>query len=275
MARARGAGVIAVVLVSCLVSGCAGATQGARPTIAHTPVDLASPSAPSCTRGLPVMSGFYFDKKNVSHGFIYNGRKFITINDPNATTVKRWAGTSVYGMDDKGTVGGSYNDSKGASQGFIYQAGKFTTINDPNAGTAAGQGTYVWGMNDQGIISGWFEDADNVVHGFEDVADRFTTFNDPHAGTKDAPGNYLESSNLDTEMFAFNNRGVLYGEYIDSKGVAHGAEEVAGHYTTIDYPRAVNSSGAGSVINDVNTFKDPNAGTGGTIPQGMPYSLCP
>lgn len=247
---ARRAGLLSVVLVASLVLvSIAVATRSTR-----TPVHAGAVTDASCTTGIPVMSGYYFDSRGIQHGFVYNRGKFTTINDPSATTVKKYAGTAVYGVSNDGTVGGSYNDSKGVSHGFIEKAGKFTTINDPSAGAAAGQGTAFYGMNDLGIISGWFMDSTNVVNGFEDVAGTFTTFSDPNAGTTDDPGNYLESADLGTEFLELNDGGVLPGEYIDSKGVAHGVEEIDGRYVTVDDPSAANVSGEGSTINDVNNL---------------------
>ncbi|HLN05534.1 MAG TPA: hypothetical protein VK217_04615, partial [Acidimicrobiales bacterium] len=111
------AGLLTVVLVACLVpASIAGATRSLRTT--RTAVHAATASEASCTTGIPVMSRCYFDKKNVSHGFIYEGGKFTTIDDPSATTNPKYAGTSVYGVTSGGTLGGQYYDSKGVSHGF-------------------------------------------------------------------------------------------------------------------------------------------------------------
>jgi hypothetical protein len=109
-------------------------------------------------------------------------------------------------------------------------------------------------MNDLGIISGWFTDSNNVDNGFEDIAGRFTTYSDPLAGTKDAPGDYLEAGYLGSELVQLNDGGVLSGEYIDAKGVSHGAEEIDGRYITINEPNASETGGNGSSINYVNNL---------------------
>src|SRR5580658_9635421 len=172
---AIGVSVIALLVVgSVVLVSIAGARSGRTsvPDVLGTDV--------SCTTGMPVLiSGYYYDKKTVQHGFVYRAGKFTTINDPSATTVPKYAGTSVYGISSDGGVGGTYNDSKGVAHGFIEKDGRFTTINDPSAGTLGGQGTFVWGMNDLGIISGWFTDSNNVDHGFEDIAGEFSTYSDP------------------------------------------------------------------------------------------------
>ena len=204
----------------------------------------------SCSTGIPLLTGFYFDKKTVPHGFVDNGGKFTTITVPHAE------GTFVVSSNSAGTVVGEYYGAKGGNHGFVDHAGKFTTINDPSAGTAGGQGTTAFNINDLGVISGYFIDKKNVAHGFEDVAGKFTTFTDPGAGSKNtATGRYLNGfSNLGTYVYGVNDGGVVFGRYIDSKGVTHGFEELGDRYTTLDDPSAATSSGDGSAVDQINNL---------------------
>lgn len=52
---------------------------------------------------------------------------------------------------------------------------------------------------------------------------------------------------VETWAEGINNTGDIVGEYLDSKGAAHGFTLISGSYATIDFPHA-----AGTVANEIN-----------------------
>jgi hypothetical protein len=60
--------------------------------------------------------------------FLYNGKTFKNINDPNA---KGTTGTVAHSPNNKGDVTGTYYDSAGNVHGWLLHAGKYYDVNDP------------------------------------------------------------------------------------------------------------------------------------------------
>jgi hypothetical protein len=59
----------------------------------------------------------YYTTGSVSHGFIYDGSTYTTLDDPLAGP----GGTFAYGINNAGQIVGSYNDASGiGSHGFLY-----------------------------------------------------------------------------------------------------------------------------------------------------------
>jgi hypothetical protein len=147
------------------------------------------------------------------------------------------------------------------AQGFVDNRGTFTPVNDPGAGSvdatsALGgvpEGTYASETNDLGVVIGWFIDPKAVAHGFAEVRNRFTTINDPNASSNDPVANYLGNVNFGgTYTYGENDHGVVFGEYIDRHGIAHGFTEVRGKFTTLDDPNAGTRRGQGTSVDYVN-----------------------
>jgi probable HAF family extracellular repeat protein len=115
----------------------------------------------------------------VSHGFIYSGGVFTTLDDPLGTN-----STQAHGINDQGMIVGSFIDSANVSHGFVYSNGTFTTLDDP-LGT---HGTAALGINDLGQIVGSFTDSANVTHGFLAVQTLFGPFPDVSRDANQATG---------------------------------------------------------------------------------------
>jgi probable HAF family extracellular repeat protein len=96
-----------------------------------------------------------YSSGGATHGFLYNGTTYTTIDDPLATS------TSAYGINDADQVVGYYTDSSGGTHGFLYDGTTYTTIDDPSATG----GTHVLGINNSGQITGYYFDSTGV-HGF-------------------------------------------------------------------------------------------------------------
>ena len=78
--------------------------------------------------------------------FLYNGKTFKNINDPNAGSL----GTVVHTVNNKGDVDGTYYDSSGDVHGWLLHGGKYYDVNDPK-GTSD---TRADGLNDNLEIVG-------------------------------------------------------------------------------------------------------------------------
>ncbi len=91
-----------------------------------------------------------------SHGFLYTGSQFITIDDPDGTS------TTAAGINDFGQIVGWYITGTGETHGFLYSGGVFETIDDP-LGT---NGTLIQDINNAGEIAGRYITSGSVQHGF-------------------------------------------------------------------------------------------------------------
>jgi len=61
--------------------------------------------------------------------FLYNGKTFKNINDPNANGT---LGTVVHTPNNKGDISGTYYDSSGNTHGWLLHGGTYYDVNDPN-----------------------------------------------------------------------------------------------------------------------------------------------
>jgi len=61
--------------------------------------------------------------------FLYNGKTFKKISDPNAGS----SGTVCHAPNNKGDVAGTYFDANGFATGFLYHGGKYFDVKDPKA----------------------------------------------------------------------------------------------------------------------------------------------
>jgi probable HAF family extracellular repeat protein len=102
--------------------------------------------------------GSYRNNANVTHGFLYKGGAFTTINVPGANF------TVINGINNKGQMVGEYSTAPGIVQGFLYDGSTFTTIDAPCA-PADYCDTELHGINDSGEIVGSAPVALGVIHG--------------------------------------------------------------------------------------------------------------
>jgi uncharacterized membrane protein len=225
-----------------------------------------------------VSVGLYTDKSSVSHGYILNGKKLTTLDDPKAK-----AGTTAgSNIQYNGTaVVGSYVNSSGASVGFLYKGGKFTDITGPAGGTAAAANA----INDKGWIAGNYTDSAGVEHGFLLKGKTYTTLDVPGATASVATGvnnkgnvvlfGILSSGGLEASLYNgktyksinvpgagptgsepldINNENDVVFAWFDSKKTPlfHGALLHGGKYYKFDYPKAVQTYAGG--LNDKSTL---------------------
>src|SRR2546421_11907474 len=112
--------------------------------------------------------GSYLDANSKSHGFLYSGGTFITLNDPFATF-----GTFAFGINATDQIVGYYQNGTG-THGFLESGGIYTTLDDPSASSS----TQARVINDTHHTGGLFVDISN--HGFLDTTGTNPT---PPAGT--------------------------------------------------------------------------------------------
>jgi hypothetical protein len=232
-----------------------------------------------------VMVGQYQDKKGSLHGYILNGKKLTTVDDPKGTN------TAVSGINFNGAINvvGFYLNSSGSPVGFRYtpKTKQFTDIPGPKGALSL----YTGGMNDQGWIVGDYKDSSGVYHGFLLKGKKYTILDVPGAAdtyalginnkgsitlywanskfdyagalTKDF-GKTYETINVPgagrfgSEAAFINNEGDVTLWWFDSSGVVHGAlctecesKELRKYYK-FDYPKAPGTFPNG--INDQDAF---------------------
>jgi len=137
--------------------------------------------------------GGYQDSSGVSHGFLLQGKKYTTLDVPNATA------SFAYGINNKGNITLTWVDSSGAYEGAVYNysAKTYTTINVPGA-----NGSEASFINNESDITFWWIDSNGTVHGalFLHAANQFYTLDYPKA----VGGTYPNG---------INDRNALVGEY--------------------------------------------------------------
>lgn len=141
--------------------------------------------------------GIYFDSSNVSHGYIYKGGTFTTIDSPGA------AGTAAYDINLAGEIVGCWTDTGYLNHGYALKNGTFTDIEFPQA-----MSTCANTIDDKGDIAGTYHDGSNVAHGFLYRNGVFQTIDVPRAS-----GTFINR---------LKNSGELVGSYADDKGALHG-----------------------------------------------------
>jgi probable HAF family extracellular repeat protein len=159
---------------------------------------------------------------STTHGFIYAGGTYTTLDAPGAFTF-------ASDINASGQIVGTYNSAGGPYHGFLYSGGTYTTLDDPSASTSVFGGTHALGINDAGQIVGQFDNATGR-HGFFYNGGNFTTLDvsDPSARAGS------------TEAIGINASGQIVGDYIDSGGTRHGFLYSGGTYTTLNDPFAIN-----------------------------------
>jgi len=205
-----------------------GATAGDPPKLTFTftkaNVAGAMQTGPSGINNAGVIVGSYVDTNSVSHGYILNGKKLTTLDDP-----KAMAGTTgPENLNPNGAISvvGVYNNSSGNTVGFLYKNGKYTDIPGP----ASAVSSVASGINDTGAIVGDYVDSNGRTHGFLLKGRKYTILDEPAAfGTTAASG--------------INNAGWIVVWYVDQQGLVESAvtKDNGNTYTTIDVPLAVDS----------------------------------
>ena len=186
--------------------------------------------------------GYYWDAKELSHGFVYSNGGYTDLTDSSAITLQidppGLYGTDVLAINDAGVVVGYYTNAYGANHGFIYSNGTYSNLGDPSASidTLAGgfEDTYPLAINNAGQVAGYYIDSNtDSDRGFIFSNGTYTTLNDPLAGQGYEQG---------TRAVAINNFGVVVGDYVDASDNEHGFIYSNGTYTTLNDPLAATSS---------------------------------
>ena len=264
--------------LACAVAATAGESPKLTFTFTKANVPGAMQTGPSGINNAGVMVGGYIDKNSVSHGYILNGKKLTTLDDP-----KAMAGTTgPENLNPNGAISvvGVYNNSSGNSVGFLYKNGKYTDIPGP----AGAVSSLASGINDKGAIVGDYVDTNGRTHGFLLKGKKYTTLDVPAAfGTTAASGinkagwivlwwmdqrGLIESSitkdngntyhdidvplAVDSYASDLNSAGDVTYFWVDSAAVGHGALLHAGKYYKFDYSKAIFTYAGG--INDKRTI---------------------
>ena len=136
--------------------------------------------------------GYYTDSNGYSHGFIYDGSKFIQIDDPPPTdysgcAIKPGCGTFFMGLNNNRQAVGYYRNADGVSHGFIYnnEDDTYTMLKHPDAGPDNPINVYVMGINNSGQTGGYFYGADGYANGFLYDGTRFIEIDHPDASAPD------------------------------------------------------------------------------------------
>jgi hypothetical protein len=90
-----------------------------------------------------------------SHGFLYSGGQFQSLDYPHATNTYSMKITAA------GDIAGYYTAKNNTTHGFVLSNGIYTSIDYPKAAQ-----TYAYGLNDLGEIVGSWTDSAGKTHGF-------------------------------------------------------------------------------------------------------------
>ena len=274
--------ILCVVLgfaLACAVAATAGDAPKLTFTFTKASVPGAMQTGPSGINNAGVMVGGYVDKNSVSHGYILNGKKLTTLDDP-----KAMAGTTgPENLNPNGAISvvGVYNNSSGNTVGFLYKDGKYTDIPGPTGAVSSAAVS----INDKGAIVGDYVDTNGRTHGFLLKGKKYTTLDEPAAfGTTAASGInnagwivlwYVDQQGLvesaitkdngitytppidvplavDSYASDLNSAGDVTYFWVDSAGVGRGALLHAGKYYKVNYPKAIFTYAGG--INDRQTL---------------------
>src|SRR4029077_3389720 len=181
--------------------------------------------------------GFYVDSSGATHGFLYSGGTYTTLDDPLGT-----GGTFAQGINDQGQIVGYYIDSSNTLHGFLYSGGTYVTLDDPSAGTGSPSGalgTFAFGINDSSEIVGTYVNGSSTnaaYHGFVYSGGTYTTVDDPLAADY-------------TDARGINASGQIVGTYIGNNHIQRSFLYSNGIFTTVSNPAAENIYAFG--INDV------------------------
>lgn len=93
--------------------------------------------------------------------FLYNGKTFKAISDPNAGTT----GTVAHAPNNKGDIAGTYFNSNAQAVGFLLHAGKYYDVIDPKASNS----TRNDGINDKLEMVGRYTPAAGGNFGFKAI----------------------------------------------------------------------------------------------------------
>jgi probable HAF family extracellular repeat protein len=176
--------------------------------------------------------GAYSTNFDDSHGFLFSGGSYQTIDPPGESQ------TQALGVNDHGEVVGLSNLPGMGTVGFSFQNGQFTTITGPSGSAIANAN----GVNNAGAIVGsYLVDNQSIfeLHSFLLQNGQYTLIDDPNA---------VLGNNMGTYASDISNNGEIVGSYYDASGLTHGFIYQNGVYTTLDDPLGV----GGTLLSGVN-----------------------
>lgn len=113
-----------------------------------------------------VIVGLYSITGSDTHGFLYSGGTFTTIDYPGG-----YSQNYAWGLNDSGVIVGGYGEPTTINgvyysweHGFLYQGGQFTNIDVPFGPPAA---TQPFSINNNGVIVGEYVDNSDTIYGYE------------------------------------------------------------------------------------------------------------
>jgi probable HAF family extracellular repeat protein len=157
-----------------------------------------------------MVGGFNDTNGSRSHGFLYDGTTFVTLDDPAGSVY----GTSAMGINDAGVIVGTYNDMSDTPHGFLYTNGNFFNFDCPNS-----NGTNATGINASGQIVGfcWYN---STYHGFLLSNSDYTAIDFPQAAL--------------TYLYGINDEGAMAGTFQEPSGAFHGFTYSGGLFNQVD-----------------------------------------
>ncbi len=246
--------------------------------------------------------GSYYDASNDSHGFLYNGSNYMTIDPPSAAL-----GTTGMGGISGNNIVGSYRDASNIAHGFIYNisTSNYTTFDNPlTVDLTAGcgiSGTNIVGYFGYGQFGGPV--GATGYNGFLYNGSTFTTIDHP-LGVRGSFCFGIDGNNIVGTWgdASGHNHGFLYdgltfitiddplgandtwlngisgntivGFYTAASGIGHGFlySISTSNYTTFDCPLGVNSKGASGMSDKkiVGSYWDASGNSHGYLATPMP-----
>jgi hypothetical protein len=216
-------------------------------------------TTPVGVNDIGVITGYYIDGNNATHGFVRTpDGKITTFDAPGASD-----GTYPGNINNFGVIAGSFYDTNGVGHGFVRTAGgQVTTFDPPNSVSGpTSYGTSSAFINDLGVIAGSYYDAStSVEYGYVLwPGGQFTEFAAPNAGTVAYAG---------TQVSAVNLEGATTGGVLDDNFEYHSfvraADGTASTYN-VQGQIMVPDSDAGSLAVGINAlgvvaghWRDPN-----------------
>lgn len=198
------------------------------------------------------IAGTYTDASGATHGFLYNGSSWTTIDDPSAVNGGFDYGTWPCGISGNNLVG-YYWDANSVNHGFLYNGSSWKTLNDPQGV----YGTEACGISGNSIV-GFFKDANWTSHGFLYNGSSWKTLNDP-----------LGVYGTEAHGIFGNN---VVGNYTGGDGYEHGFLYNGSSWTTLDYPSAYRTKAYGISGNNIAGIYWDDSGEHGFLYDGSSWT---
>ncbi len=194
------------------------------------------------------VGGDYIDSNNNTHGFVYNGTTYTTIDPPGATTYQG-QGTVVSAISGNSAVG-SFYDSNHVQHAFLYNGSTYTKIDGPEAIS-----TGALGISGSDVVGTYFDSNSSNPHAF--------LYNGSSAVNIDPPGTTY------AEAFGVSGNDVV--GYFSLNGVQKGFLYDGKSYTTIAPPGSTYSIATGISGSNVVGFYGNSSGKHGFLYNGSSY----